>query len=84
MRLLKHGGVLSFCNLTSWGELMKIEKHKQKFDDIEEMFRKTQLPLLNECGFQKENISWELLDITLDCDYYSHTKMLAPKCFKNN
>ena len=89
MRLLKPGGVLSFCNLTSWGELMKIDgadKREQKFDDIEEMFRKTQLPLLKECGFQEKNISWELLDITppKDCDYYSHTKMLAPKCLKNN
>ena len=68
---------------------MKIDgadRREQKFDEIEKMFRKTQLPLLKECGFQEKNIKWELGDITLpkDCDYYSHTKMLAPKCFKNN
>ena len=89
MRLLKPGGVLSFCNLTSWGELMKrdgADKREEKFDDIEEMFKKTQLPLLKDCGFKEENVSWELLKITPpeDCDYYSHTTMLAPKCFKDN
>ena len=88
MRLLKPGGVLSFCNLTSWGELMKLDGADdtvEKFDDIEKMFRKSQLPLLERCGFQEKNISWELLDISPpdDCDYYSFNKMLAPKCFKN-
>ena len=88
MRLLKPGGVLSFCNLTSWGELMKpagADRRVDKFTDIEQMFRNTQIPQLVKCGFQESNISWELLDISPpeDCDYYDHRKMLAPKCFKN-
>merc|ERR1712156_595999 len=88
MRLLKPGGVLSFCNLTSWGELLKVEgadKRQKKFNDIEEMFKETQMTKLVEFGFEEKNCSWEILDIVppKDCDYYDFHKMLAPKCFKS-
>lgn len=88
MRLLKPGGVLSFCNLTSWGELMKTngaDKRVDKYTDIVEMFKKSQMPLLKECGFKEENIHWKVLDIQppADCDYYDFPQMIAPQCFKD-
>merc|ERR1711988_702217 len=88
MRLLKPGGVLSFCNLTSWGELLKPtgkDTRVKKFTDIEDMFKETQIPELVKAGFKETNITWELLNITppSDCAYYSFQQMIAPKCTKS-
>jgi len=68
-----------------WNNLSAHLIREEKFTDIEEMFRRTQVPALKEIGFRDENISWSLLEITppADCDYYSFEKMIAPKCIKS-
>ena len=79
-RLLKPGGILTYCNLTSWGKLMN-----GKYDDLNVMFDETQIPKIVEAGFKKEDVTTEIIDVNSpdDCEYYTWKQMIAPKIVKS-
>lgn len=76
---LKSGGVLTYCNLTSLGVL------RSQYSSWKELFQDTQLPYLLECGFSREDISFETFPVTPDkeCEYYQVDTALVPICIKS-
>ena len=79
-RLLKPGGILTYCNVSSADELMKTGK----YSDIGKLFQETQLPYLLEAGFVKENITIEAFPVSPppECRYYSCHQAIAPTIVK--
>jgi len=70
--LLKKGGILSYCNLTSWGNLV------EKYSSMDEFFTKTQIPHLEKIGFS--SIDYKIIEVhpTKECEYYSSNLIVAP------
>ncbi|MDE1463094.1 class I SAM-dependent methyltransferase [Spartinivicinus poritis] len=54
-KLLKREGVFTYCNVTSWGNLMA------EYQDAGELFEKTQMPELNKLGFN--NVTYEIIKV---------------------
>ena len=87
-RLLRPGGVLSFCNLTSFGQLLKTDFPATK-EGIVELFEKTQIPHLLEAGFKvrakknqnHHNSIWKWSIFSFFIKIYAVKKILARKHF---
>mgnify|MGYP003561770946 CR=1 FL=1 len=71
-RLMKPNGVLTYCNLTSWGNL------KAQYPEDQILFEKTQVPHLKEAGFS--NLRIEIFNVSplAACQYYQALTILAP------
>lgn len=78
-RILKPGGILTYCNLTSLGIL------KNNYDSWEVLFEETQRPHLLKAGFTADEfVGMDIVPVkpTADCEYYSHDTAMAPKIIR--
>ena len=73
-RVLKPGGVLTYCNLTSLGVL------RGEFESWDALFAETQLPHLLAAGWDRDEVSFRVVDVEPDpeCAYYQHGTALVP------
>ncbi|MCP3959042.1 MAG: class I SAM-dependent methyltransferase [bacterium] len=71
--LLKPGGVMTYCNLTSWGNL------KGRYPDDEELFEATQRPHLEQQGWSEIGFEIFRIDPPEDCEYYAFPTVIAPR-----
>ena len=74
--LLKHGGILTYCNFTSWGNLRKL------YTNDFEMFNETQLPQLKKIGFKRINLKQVKVNPPKKCNYYQFNTIIAPEIWK--
>eukprot|EP00755_Sulcionema_specki_P006712 Sspe_Gene.5316::Locus_1751_Transcript_1_1_Confidence_1.000_Length_658::g.5316::m.5316/K00542/GAMT; guanidinoacetate N-methyltransferase len=88
-RILKPGGVLTYCNLTSLGVLRPQFEVEGKSDKEcwEKLFEETQKPHLLKCGFAEKDIHpieiFGPLEPPKSCEYYQHTSLLIPRIIKS-
>ena len=71
-RLLRPGGVLTYCNVTSWGHL------KAEYPDDVTLFRETQAPRLEELGFTDYSVKSVAVNPPPTCKYYQYKTIPAP------
>ncbi len=77
--LLKKGGVLTYCNLTSTGVL------KNRYDSWEALFTETQLPYLIEAGVPENDVKGIIVfnvSPPADCLYFQHKTAMIPIIIK--
>lgn len=67
-RILKPDGVMTYCNLTSWGRLIT------NYNSVSEMVSMTQVSAIEDCGFSTP--SWDVFDVNPDvsCQYYQQNQ----------
>ncbi|NES81808.1 MAG: class I SAM-dependent methyltransferase [Moorea sp. SIO2B7] len=78
--LLKTGGTLSYCNLTSTGVL------KNRYDSWEALFKETQLPYLIEAGVPENDVKGIIVfnvSPPTDCLYFQHKSAMIPIIIKD-
>ncbi|MBP0019669.1 MAG: class I SAM-dependent methyltransferase [Cyanobacteria bacterium SBLK] len=71
-RLLKPDGIITYCNLTSWGNL------KSQYPDDRKLFEQTQIPYLQKAQFSRFDMKIVRVDPPSDCQYYKFKTILAP------
>eukprot|EP01059_Diplonema_ambulator_P007801 TRINITY_DN172_c1_g1_i1.p1 TRINITY_DN172_c1_g1~~TRINITY_DN172_c1_g1_i1.p1 ORF type:complete len:246 (+),score=83.00 TRINITY_DN172_c1_g1_i1:54-791(+) len=83
-RILKPGGVLTYCNLTSLGVLRPqyTAEGKSDTESWELLFEETQKPHIIKAGWEvseiKENQIFGPLYPPKECEYYQHNTLLMP------
>ncbi|WP_146012707.1 MULTISPECIES: class I SAM-dependent methyltransferase [unclassified Pseudomonas] len=70
-RIMKSGGRLTYCNLTSWGNLRK------EYTSVE-LFKLTQAPKIEKAGFR--NYSFHIVEVNPPetCPYYNFNDVIVP------
>merc|ERR1719297_653686 len=89
-RILKPGGVLTYCNLTSLGVLRPqfTAEGLSDRESWEKLFNETQKPHLLRVGFtESEILGFDVfgpLRPPASCEYYQHSTLLIPRIEKNS